>query len=364
MSVASSNGAHRVAELDGLRAFAVLAVVVYHVLIPANVLQGGAPWLRTLIRVSGESGVNVFFVISGYIITSLLMREHAASPSPSLRPFYIRRFCRIVPPFAVYLAALVLLRAYGLIAVSSSNLLWSALFLGDTNLLNPDGWWFVAHSWSLAVEEQFYLIFPPLLWLAFRFARNVRRTLLVSLGLAFAFCVVASGVARIFAWQWGKPWENLIQLNHFRFIIVGVLVATHGDWLLARLKKTSRWLPAIAAALILLSHLADPLPTVLSAVRMVVDPVLFVCLVMWFMQNPDRCAPLRWRVVQWLGLCSYSIYLWQQLFDGPPDAYTVMQPFRADVMLGAILACSAASHYLVERPWIALGRRLSKKFAR
>ena len=349
--------------MDGLRAFAVLAVVAYHMLIPANLLPDGAPWVRLLIRVTGESGVNVFFVISGYIITSLLLREHAASPSPSLGPFYIRRFCRIVPPFAVYLAVLVLLRAYGLIAISTSNLLWSGLFLGNTNLLNPDGWWFVAHSWSLAVEEQFYLIFPPLLWLVFRFSKNVRQTLLVTLGLAFALCVVVSGVARIFAWQWGKAWENLIQLNHFRFIIVGVLVATHGDWLLARLKGTSRWLPAVMAALILLSHLADPLPAALSAIRMVIDPMLFVCLVMWYMQNPDRCSPLRWPVVQWVGLCSYSIYLWQQLFDGPPEAYTVMQPFRADAMLAAIFVCSAASHYLVERPWIALGRKLSKRLS-
>src|SRR4051812_20382433 len=146
--------------VDGLRALAVAAVVAYH---------AGAGWLP-----GGFLGVDVFFVISGYLITSLLLAEHRASGSIDLVRFWLRRARRLLPALvvmmAVVLAAMLLLhhdevgRLRG--AVASS-----LLYVGNWYLVLADQSYFAEfgrppvfrHLWSLAVEEQFYLLWPPLL---------------------------------------------------------------------------------------------------------------------------------------------------------------------------------------------------------
>jgi peptidoglycan/LPS O-acetylase OafA/YrhL len=84
--------------------------------------------------------------------------------------------------------------------------------------------------------------------------------------------------------------------------------------------------------------------------------------VMWCVQNPSRCSLLRWPVVQWIGACSYGIYLWQELFTGPANVYhgwNVAQSFLLASI--AILICAGMSHYLIEQPCIRLGRSLSNR---
>ena len=137
--------------LDGLRAISILAVIGFHGAWP------GFSW--------GARGVDLFFVISGYLITSLLIREREKTGSVSLRDFYIRRSLRIFPAFYAFLAGYSLLCFFvyrDLLGDLPSTLLLSGLYVGNIAIA-----WFncpvlVAHSWSLAMEEQFYLIYPAL----------------------------------------------------------------------------------------------------------------------------------------------------------------------------------------------------------
>ena len=148
----------RYLALDGLRAIAILLVLVSH-------LQGtpGFPsmpqgfWhLGNL----GNLGVRIFFVLSGFIITHLLLREEARTGRASLAAFYRRRAYRILPPLLVFMVAMLGLRSLGVVNFATFRWIRTLFFLGN---VGTDGTWTLGHLWSLAVEEQFYLLWPVLL---------------------------------------------------------------------------------------------------------------------------------------------------------------------------------------------------------
>jgi peptidoglycan/LPS O-acetylase OafA/YrhL len=170
--------------LDGLRALAVIAVLVYH---------GNASWLR-----GGFLGVEVFFVISGYLITMLLLSEHRRTGTISLRRFWFRRGRRLLPAVYVLLFVVSVLcvlfvrseldRLRGdLIAALTYTMNWH-LILSGTSYFDQFGRApLLRHLWSLAVEEQFYLVWPPvLLVLLARWRRRPDRLLAVMVGAALA----------------------------------------------------------------------------------------------------------------------------------------------------------------------------------
>src|SRR5262249_53079377 len=153
-----------------------------------------APILIELADETSTLGVCIFFVISGLIITKLALRERE-SGGFSARKFYIRRVLRILPPFYAYLLFVLALTALGAIGQHSAEALEAAAFA--CNLTVIDCGWFGGHSWSLAYEEQFYLLFPLLLLAT---GRDMR----FAIGLVFV-ALVCSPVVR-FALKLGPPW--------------------------------------------------------------------------------------------------------------------------------------------------------------
>jgi len=163
-------------HIDGLRALAVLSVVFYHY---------GQPWFG-----GGYVGVDVFFVISGYLITNLIIGEISSTGDFSFKRFYIRRLRRLFPALAVTLIlclplALALFspvqlqdfgRALAAAVFSVSNILFwqESGYFDPMTHMRP-----LLHTWSLAVEEQYYLLWPALLWFLTR-GHGTRRRIAVS----------------------------------------------------------------------------------------------------------------------------------------------------------------------------------------
>ena len=161
-----SNASNYRSDIDGLRAVAVTSVVVFHAF-------PGERWLT-----GGFIGVDVFFVISGYLISKILFGE-IETHRFSIAAFYARRIRRIFPALAVCLAATL---AYGFVVLMPSELaqlgkhvFFGASFLSNFALWAENSYFDIAasskpllHLWSLGVEEQFYIVWPLLLWLAFR----------------------------------------------------------------------------------------------------------------------------------------------------------------------------------------------------
>ena len=345
------------APLDGLRAVAAWMVVVYHF---------GWWWMP------GSYGVVLFFVLSGFLITLLLLREAETTGTISFKNFYIRRALRIMPAFYVYVAVMTgwyLLRhkpvnvghltAALTYTINYYNAIW-----GDPNT----GY---SHAWSLAIEEQFYFIWPITMWLLLRRQRLFRTVLTYII----ATWVIRAALVATHRLDQGYFYSALemradalmvgamlaIVLHRYpealarrvdavggtRLIGVGVLLAAGlatAEFFLGRkgidFRDSVSWivLPVLCAGVILgaISAQSSPLGRFLSS-----------------------------RGMTWLGKLSYSTYLYQQflvpagrrVFPNGPD----LLQFAATV--AAVLVAAAASYYLVEHPLLRLKDRFAVRSA-
>ena len=164
---------------------------------PPSGADGAISWIKHQVlrelEYAGPLGVQIFFAISGYIITTLLLREFRQNGRISISAFYVRRAFRILPPLWLMLGATFLLTSLGYVFVDRKSFVLSGAFLCN---LNPNNcYWLVGHTWSLAVEEQFYLFWPLLLSLiGFR--------ALTQVALALCLLFVAADQSSLFTVDW------------------------------------------------------------------------------------------------------------------------------------------------------------------
>jgi peptidoglycan/LPS O-acetylase OafA/YrhL len=337
----------RVAPLDGLRAVSILLVILHH-------LKGtaGAPAFFGVIGNAidaGNLGVRVFFVISGYLITGLLLRELERTGTISLRTFYWRRTLRIFPPAYAYLAVLAVLVAIGTLALTGRDLV--AGFTYTMNFyLGP--WtprqWQVGHLWSLAVEEQFYLLWPAVL-----LTLGVRRS--VVLVASLVVLVPALRVAALFGIQPAPVTTVAPFLFNADWLAAGSLLALGRSWLLRiasyrTIRATGWWsCVLVASGLAAWSALGHWRVRELTSVWTLVAVTLLIEQITGDVR-PWAVRWLAWRPVVWIGRVSYSLYLWQELFCNR-YVHTWYTAFPANVVLA--FAAASASYYGIERPVLA-----------
>jgi peptidoglycan/LPS O-acetylase OafA/YrhL len=338
-------------DIQGLRAVAVILVVLYH---------AGLSGLS-----GGYVGVDVFFVISGFVITGLLLRERATSGRTSLFGFYGRRSRRIIPAATLVILATMLM-AYARLGIVSGNATaddsrWTAVFLANfhfasigTNYLTAQGPPSpLLNFWSLAVEEQFYLVYPTIFLLiaALRTRWSLRARLTIGLvvivAASFALSVMQTGSDPTVAYfsPFTRAWElgigALVAVGTNRLLTLGKTVGAVLTWV---------GMAGIAyGAVVFNSH--TPYPGSWVAI-----PVVGTGLVI----AGGACTPpvgaewlLRRGPFQWLGKLSYSIYLWHWplLVIAAEAAGKSALPFHQNlVWLAVALAAAAISFRLVENP--------------
>ncbi|TMK66692.1 MAG: acyltransferase [Actinobacteria bacterium] len=291
--------------LDGLRALAVLAVVAYHA--PAS-------WAR-----GGYLGVDVFFVISGYLITSLLLAEHDRSDHISMRQFWGRRARRLLPPLFLVLAVLAAWAAWWADPVAQHHFRGDAL----SALGYHANWHFVVngasyfdrfspspirHLWSLAVEEQFYLVWPLVVAAVLILLR--KRVGRRAIGIGAFVGAAASAAAMALLFHGGDASRVYYGTDTHAFgLLLGAAVATTPLWF--QQHRIWRWLgpPALGGLLLLLAKLEDTSDFAYRggmalAVLLTVPVILAAC------QNGPLARAFSWRPVVAIGLVSYGIYLW------------------------------------------------------
>lgn len=303
----------------------------------------------------GQSGVDVFFVISGFLITYLLLKEYDAAGTIKLRNFYFRRFFRIFPPFYVYLAVVAILWAVGAARQDARALLSAATY--TWNYAPHPSSWLLAHTWSLSLEEQFYLLWPPCLMLL---GRN--RSTWAALGV-----IVASPVVRVISYfalpsMRGNEWTML----HTRLDTIMFGCAMALLWKNDRFHRVvERFLrPGLLALAVAYIVIASPLLTarfqahyewpVGYTLRAFLISIVLLYVVKKPLTVPGRI--LNYPLIRHVGVISYSLYLWQQMFTGS------RAPFPLNLVL--ILAAAELSYWLVERPAFRLRDVLEKRFAR
>jgi peptidoglycan/LPS O-acetylase OafA/YrhL len=344
--------------LDGWRAVAILMVMIYHGTVSLFVKDGLYPNLKLQQLVGyGTWGVPIFFAISGFLISTRLLHEEREKGRINLSAFYVRRSCRILPPYLTYLGVLGVIAATGVISVQRIEWLSSVLFF--RNYVTPLHFGiYTSHFWSLAIEEHFYLLWPTLLVLCG--ARRARWAVVVlALGVAgwrsFEFrhhwlvhLLPGAGFSqrtdiRIDGLLWGCWVALLYMIPDYRGLLTRwltpwrwlTIVAVFIACMLSRLPLTALWLSLL-------------LPFILLGT--VMHPSAFVGRV------------LESSLLRWIGRLSYSLYIWQQLFLISNDgihSYPLGALQRIPFNYFVVFCCAVLSYYLIERPAIRLGHRLT-----
>jgi peptidoglycan/LPS O-acetylase OafA/YrhL len=343
------NSPHRIPSLDGCRAISILLVLLAH-LCETPAFQAFNPYARLMYHF-GPFGVKVFFVISGFLITTLLLNEERRNGSISIAGFYIRRAFRIWPVAYVYLFVVALLAWKHVIAVSPHHLLYAATFLVN-HVQEPN--WFTGHFWSLAVEEQFYLVWP----LVFRFTSRHGRLLGCLLVLFLA------PLLRTLAYLYEPGIYAAMQLS---LLFVGDAIAI--GCLLALLSKELENSRIMHRIIGLRCFFVIPLLSVImySALKLLPafyfaggESIALICIAatLWKVMHIRDSAFrfLNAGPVVNIGVLSYSLYVWQQLFLNPTSTSAFNRlPFNL------LLACIAAtlSHFCIELPFLRLHPRFS-----
>ena len=347
--------------LDGWRAIAVLLVLFSHAGHSYAAMHAERSWFDYIS--TATHGVNIFFALSGLLITSRLINEAETSGGISLRDFYIRRAFRILPAALLMLAVIAVLGAAGALPVVRQELYAAALFYRNylPALLAPDAsGFFTAHYWSLAVEEHFYLFWPALLLLC-----GTRR------GLWAAICV-ALGVALWRRVELHREIVHFHEVNPLYFVrtdlrVDAIMWGAVMALVLAR-PGARAWLErhlGMAAFALLVAMFAGVVkvfgtrPTIWGAMLL---PLFIAATVLRPRSAIGRL--LETPAMRWLGRLSYSLYLWELFFAfrGVPQTLGVLQTFPLNLTL--TFACAMASYYLVERPLIRVGHRLTPRTPR
>ncbi|SAL56993.1 acyltransferase [Caballeronia peredens] len=356
---------NHVQELTGLRCVAVTMVVIGHA---QHMINGGYSGFLAPLRLisDGRLGVLIFFVLSGYLITGILNAEWKASGSIRLLPFYAKRALRIWPAFYSYLAIVALMSFAGLLDIDHRQVIVAALHLwnysgiagmSSLNAAHADGAWYLGHFWTLALEEQFYWFWPPLLFHILK--RGNQRAL-----VALIVLVPLVRIATYFAVPTLRGQLSMMLHTGIDPILIGCYVALNKDALKARVAALPLG-PLIPTAMVLLLVFAVPPlqaklgglwhatygTTIESAMVGFVIVVLISQKDFWF-SRLLRTAPF-----VYVGTISFSLYLWQQLFSNAHSPVAYGFPL---CVIEALIAASL-SYYLIETPFLRIKDRFNAR---
>ncbi len=334
----------RMPSLDGMRGVAILLVFLSH-LAAGYAATDRIDWLAH----AGGLGVDIFFVLSGFLITTLLNDEHQRTGRFAIGRFLVRRALRIFPAAYAFFLLVAVASDAGWIQLNRYDL--AAALTYTMNFDSAPAWW-LGHTWTLSVEEQFYLVWPLVLYLA-RPARGA----VVAIGAVLIFPFVRVAVIR---------WVPAFDDNFERTLLVAIDGFAVGSLLAlmrGRLEASAgyvRWLRAPWVFLLLpAAVLAGPLEHHPLFFYGFVQSFIYIALALWLhrsqiVTNDAVWRFLNWAPLVWLGSISYSLYLWQQLFLAP-EGTGLIHIFPLDCILSVV--CAVASHRLIEQPFLRLRNR-------
>jgi peptidoglycan/LPS O-acetylase OafA/YrhL len=337
--------------LNGLRGLAILMVLAFHA-------------ARGRALLGGYAGVDLFFVLSGFLITTLLIDEFATTARISLPKFYARRALRLFPALAPFLIAslVIFVRVHGDLRALMGRFLLATTFY-CANFFEAHGhllYW--AHTWSLSAEEQFYLLWPALLILLLR-SRLPPRAIAATTAVIF----LLASLARVVAWRYGPQagdsrFAFYSPFTHADGLVLGCLLGQLFAWNLLPEGKLARRVFG-GASLAALAYLVGVFVRIPQSSAILYEGGFTLIAVACALLLLEALQPsplglfrlLEWRPLRYTGEISYGLYIWNPvfLFNYPGTAFN---PVVATVLTFAV---AAASFRWVEAPALRFKRRFA-----
>lgn len=353
---------NRLQSIDGWRAVSILFVLIQH-----SVSKEGWPrvFKNSAFEALGGVGVRFFFVISGFLITWLLIKEIFKYNKIAIKSFYIRRAIRIMPVLICFILVCYFLEFFGVFKISNYDYLYTSTFMVDIFTKNMP----VAHLWSLGVEEKFYLVWP-LIFITF-FTKDMNKLIYF-----LVFLIVLGPLIRL-----GIIFFNLgnyLIFNFHSFITIydGLAIGAIGAIILS--KYTNRitnfisdklYLIAVLAVVLIilpLSFWIFPSLKFLQPLQDTIQCAGFLIILIASILNPDFLLfrILNISIVKHIGLISYSIYIWMGIVELSSDHLFFVHDYftKFPGWLFSIIIISEISYYLVEKPLVDKKNQILKWF--
>jgi peptidoglycan/LPS O-acetylase OafA/YrhL len=357
-----AKSAQRIYGLDHLRAYAIASVFGLHC---ANQFHFGT-WLPHFAKF-GWSGVDLFFVLSGYLIGGQLLRQVASGQGISIRDFYLQRFLRIIP---AYWLVLVIYFTFPIV-IERGRLppLWRFITFTQNFGLNQNIEGTFSHAWSLCVEEHFYLLVPGLILISSRFNWKARAFhiggLLMLLGVAI----------RSYAWTRVTPdganWSELIYYPtycHVDGLIVGVAISAVSIFYPRQWSRIERWSFVwlfAGVGLLTIAYMIDgDQHTWLQATAEFPLVAIAYGMILITAVSPNSVLSRSSVMTKWVATLSYSIYLTHKMVIHLLQNAAISlhaeptSPFVFVLCIFCAVACGYVLHVAVERPFMRLRNRL------
>ncbi len=351
---------HHIPALDGLRGIAVIAVILYH-------LDYLTPGLYTWVK-GGFLGVDIFFVLSGFLITSILIREYDNSGQINLWNFYVKRTLRLMPALWLFLIFVYLFGGQLLSAASANtiysgnNFLYAMLYVMNWHSATGGAAGNLNHTWSLAIEEQFYILWSLVLFIAFSWSFN-KRTITV-FTLITVIVLVCLRTAKTYG-GYSTIYLYYSTENRIDAILIGCLAAMGYGWKLIPERFYDRSvidrlfgasLIVATGILMIFSHEDRLLYYGFNSLFSVAIGISILWLISQrhtfihsFFEN---------RLLCWVGHISYGLYLWHFLFFDIAKNTTGPAWLRVSAALLLSFTASSVSFYSVEKFALSLKKFL------
>ncbi|WP_419800495.1 acyltransferase family protein [Mucilaginibacter sp.] len=328
-------------SLNGLRAISIFGILIAHVQI-MNFHRADGP--------GGQIGVSIFFVISGFLITLLLLKEEAEHGTISLKNFFIRRSLRIFPAFYFLLFVYFLLQMCGVLNIGLSSWL-SSLTYTKFYFARGQNDWETGHIWTLSAEEQFYLIWP----FVFVYLKKLRATFAVVI-------ILVVPALRLFT--------DISVMHLFTradALMLGCLLAMHYQKAVSFFNTKPVVVLLLPFVMLLFCLFSKKFLFMLDAQQAgLISKVFFgsfgsitnlsiaaIIIVSITHRNNLYFKVLNNELINYIGKLSYSIYLWQQLFFSK----NTLPLSNFPINLACILLAALFSYYLIEQPFLKLKKR-------
>lgn len=337
---------YRIPSLDGLRAISIIIVILRH-LLSQHYLNQNLRYIPILF--DGQFGVNVFFVISGFLITTLLIKEQEDKRKVSIKKFYLRRIIRIFPAYFFLMFIYSVLQYVKIIEISYGSWITALTF---TKFLNGGTDWYTWHTWSLSVEEWFYLVWPVLF--SYLNKNKIKILLLIIVLIPFIrFLSTANLISTI---------SNLSLLTRADAIAIGCLFAIYKVDIEKMILNENRYLMffvLLIGLLMIITLSPYVVGTTLRPLNVAIGGShgtimnFIICTILIYSIQPKKewwYNLLNNKIMIYIGKISFSLYLWQQLFIHNTTSWYNNFP----VNLLFVVIFSILSYHLIEKQFLKL----------